>query len=350
MVREENMQISMQISYVDNFRAAVDQVVRYEKFGLDAVWISEVYGFDAPTLMGYLAAKTSKIKIGSGILPIYSRSPALIAQTAAGLDEVSEGRAILGLGASGPQVIEGWHGVAYDRPVGRTKEIIQICRNVWARQLLQSDGIYQIPLPAEVGTGFGKPLKLLTKPARDNIPIFVASLGPKSVEMTFAHADGWLPIFYIPEKANEVWGNSVRKGLSQREPQLGSPEIVGGGLLAIGDNVEHLIDLGRATLALYIGGMGAKSKNFYFDLACNYGFEENAIKIREHYLNGEKDRAMAEVPEDLLRATSLIGPKSYIEERMAAYKESGVTVMNVTPVGTDADASFEKFAEIVHSA
>lgn len=343
------MQVSMQVSYYDRFRPAVDQVVEYEKLGLDAAWISEAYGFDSPSLMGYLAAKTRRIKIGAGILPIYSRSPALIAQTAAGLDEVSEGRAILGLGASGPQVIEGWHGVPYDKPVARTKEIIQICRDVWSRQSLRSDGVYQIPLPPGVGTGYGKPLKLLTKPMRDNIPIFVASLGPKSVEMTFAHADGWLPIFYIPEKAQHVWGDSIRRGLLEREPQLASPEVVGGGLLAIGEDIGHLVDLGRSTLALYIGGMGARDKNFYFELACNYGYEEQALKIREFYLSGEKTKAMAEVPEDLLRATSLIGPRSYIEDRVAAYKESGVTIMNVTPVGTNPSASFAKFAEIVHS-
>ena len=283
-------------------------------------------------------------------MPIYSRTPALIAQTAAGLDEVSNGRAILGLGASGPQVIEGWHGVAYDQPVGRTKEIIRICRTVWARQPLVNDGIYQIPLPTGKGTGLGKPLKLITKPIRDRIPIFVASLGEKNVEMTFESADGWLPIFYVPEKAAEVWGKAIKAGLNRREPNLGSPEIVGGGMLAIGENVEYLRDLGRAVLALYIGGMGARGKNFYNDLAVRYGYGDQAKKIQDFYLSGEKVKAMAEVPEALLEATSLIGPKSYVAERVAAYRESGVTIMGVTPVGDDPLGSFEKFAEIVHQA
>ncbi len=342
------MQISMQVDYSSSFLQAVDQVIAYEKRGLDIAWVAEAYGFDSPTLMGYLAAKTDRIKIGAGIMPIYSRTPALIAQTAAGLDEVSSGRAILGLGASGPQVIEGWHGVTYDHPVGRTREIIRICRKVWARQPLVNDGIYQIPLPAGRGTGLGKPLKLITKPRRDRIPIFVASLGEKNVEMTFESADGWLPIFYVPEKAAEVWGKAIKAGLNRREPELGSPEIVGGGMLAIGENVEYLRDLGRAVLALYIGGMGARGKNFYNDLAVRYGYGDHAKKIQDLYLSGEKAKAMAEVPEALLEATSLIGPKSYVAERVAAYRESGITIMGVTPVGDDPLGSFEKFAEIVH--
>ncbi len=342
------MQISMQVNYSGSFLQAVDQIIDYEKRGLDIAWVPEAYGFDSPTLMGYLAAKTDRVKIGAGIMPIYSRTPALIAQTAAGLDEVSNGRAILGLGASGPQVIEGWHGVIYDRPIGRTREIIKICRRVWSREPLKNDGIYQIPLPPDKGTGLGKPLKIITTPVRDNIPIFVASLGFKNVEMTFAEADGWLPIFYIPEKAKEVWGDAIEAGLAKRDPALGHPEIVGGGMLAVGEHLEDLRELGRGVLALYIGGMGAKGKNFYNDLAVRYGYEEQARKIQELYLSGEKTKAMAEIPDDLLEATSLIGPRSYVAERLAAHKEAGVTIMGITPVGNDPLGSVEKFVEMVH--
>ena len=341
------MQISMQVDYSGSFLQAVDRVIAYEKRGLDIVWVAEAYGFDSPTLMGYLAAKTDRVKIGAGIMPIYSRTPALIAQTAAGLDEVSQGRAILGLGASGPQVIEGWHGVVYDQPVARTREIIKICRNVWSRQPLVNDGIYQIPLPKGLGTGLGRPLKIITTPHRERIPIFVASLGFKNVEMTFANADGWLPIFYVPEKAAEVWGNAIRSGLKMRDPSLAAPEIVGGGMLAIGENVEHLRELGRGILALYIGGMGARGKNFYNDLAVRYGYEEQARKIQDLYLAGEKAKAMAEVPAELLEATSLIGPRSYVAERVSAYKESGVTILGVTPVGEDPLGSFDELMKIV---
>ncbi|TAN27648.1 MAG: LLM class F420-dependent oxidoreductase [Actinomycetota bacterium] len=341
------MQISMQVNYSASFLPAVDQIIAYEKRGLDIAWVPEAYGFDSPTLMGFLAAKTDRVKIGAGIMPIYSRTPALIAQTAAGLDEVSKGRAILGLGASGPQVIEGWHGVTYDKPIARTREIINICRHVWAREPLVNDGIYQIPLPQDKGTGLGKPLKIITTPVRANIPIFVASLGFKNVEMTFAEADGWLPIFYVPEKAKEVWGSAIESGMEKRNPALGPPEIVGGGMLAVGEHLEDLREMGRGVLALYIGGMGAKGRNFYNDLAVRYGYGEQAKKIQDLYLSGEKTKAMAEIPSELLEATSLIGPRSYIAERLAAHKESGVTIMGVTPVGSDPLGSFESFAEMV---
>ena len=175
------------------------------------VWVAEAYGFDSPTIMGYLAAKTSRVQIGSAILPIYSRTPALLAQTAAGLDAVSGGRAILGLGASGPQVVEGWHGIEYDRPLGRTREIIGICRQAWRRERLTSDGIYQLPLPPGRGTGLGKPLKMLTRPVRDRIPIYVAALGDKNVRMTAELADGWLPFLFVPEKAGRGVGGRARR-------------------------------------------------------------------------------------------------------------------------------------------
>ncbi len=175
------MRIATPLAYAADPRSGADAVADWEQDGLDVVWVAEAYGFDAPTIMGYLAAKTTRLQIGSAILPIYSRTPALLAQTAAGLDAISGGRAILGLGASGPQVIEGWHGVAYDRPLGRTREVIGICRQVWRRETLIHDGIYRLPLPAGEGTGLGKPLKILTHPVRDRIPIYVASLGDKNV-------------------------------------------------------------------------------------------------------------------------------------------------------------------------
>lgn len=341
------MKVSVQMDYSGGFRKSVEDLVDFEERGLDIVWVPEAYGFDSPTLMGYIAAKTSRVGIASGIMNIYSRTPGLIAQSAAGLDELSQGRAILGLGASGPQVIEGWHGVKYDRPVERTREIIEICRKVWSRELVENDGIYKLPLPEDMGSGLGKPLKLLTKPFRSEIPVFVASLGNKNVEMTFSVADGWLPIFYIPEKAQKVWGESISAGLRARDPKLGVPEIVAGGLLAIGEDVEHLRDLGRGMLALYIGGMGAKGKNFYTDLAIRYGFEKEARSIQDLYLSGEKTRAMAEVPSELLEATSLIGTIDYVKERLDGYKDSGVTIVNVTPIGDDRLGSFEQLVSVV---
>ncbi|HVA44714.1 MAG TPA: LLM class F420-dependent oxidoreductase, partial [Acidimicrobiales bacterium] len=311
-----------------------------EKVGLDMVWVAEAYGFDAATLMGYLAAKTERIQIASGILPIYSRTPALLAQTAAGLDYVSGGRAVLGLGASGPQVIEGWHGVAYDKPLARTREIIEICRRVWRREVLTNDGIYQLPLPG--GTGLGKPLKLITHPIRAQIPIYVAALGPKNVEMTAELADGWLPIMFIPEKAKSVWGESLAKGGANRSADLGPLQISAGGMLAVGDGLEKLRDAGRPMMALYVGGMGAKGKNFYNDLARRYGYEAEAERIQDLYLDGKRDEAAAAVPEEFLEKTSLVGPEGFVKERIAAMAEAGVTELSITPVDPDPVKLVEK--------
>jgi len=273
------------------------------------------------------------VEIGSAILPIYSRTPALIAQTAAGLDAVSGGRAILGLGASGPQVVEGWHGVAYDKPLGRTREIVDICRRIWRREVITNTGNYPIPLPADQGTGLGKPLKLLTRPLRADIPIYIASLGDKNVRMTAEIADGWLPTLFIPEKAASVWGASLDAGKAKRSADLGDLEIVAGGMLAIGDDVAGLRDLTRPMIALYVGGMGAKGRNFYNDLAHRYGYEAEAEAIQDLYLAGKKDEAAAAVPAEFAELMNLVGPAGYVKERIQAFKEAGVTTLNVTPVG-----------------
>lgn len=332
------MQISMPLSYSGGFKAAARQVAELEKVGLDLVWVAEAYGFDAPSLMGYLAANTETVQIAAGILPIYSRTPTLIAMTAAGVDALSDGRCQLGLGASGPQVIEGWHGVPYTAPLGRTREIIEICRKVWAREeRLEHDGrYYHLPLPADQGTGLGKALKIIAHPVRNQIPIWVASLGPKNVAMTAELANGWLPLFFLPDKAKEVWGDDIAEGTAKRAPELGPLQIAAGGLLAIGegDDVRSLRDLARPMVALYVGGMGAKGRNFYNDLVCRYGFEKEAAEIQDLYLAGKKDEAAAKVPEALLEATTLCGPESYVAERIAAYDAAGVTHLQVTPVPT----------------
>ncbi len=291
------------------------------------VWVAEAYSFDAPSFMGYLAAKTERLEIGSAILPIYSRTPTLLAMTAAGVDSLSGGRAILGLGASGPQVIEGFHGVPYDRPLGRTREIIEICRDVWAREApLTHDGAsYHIPLPEGQGTGLGKPLKIINHPVRPRIPIWVAALGEKNVAMTAEVAEGWLPIFFVPEKVKEVFGPSLAEGTAKRDPALGTLQIAAGGLFAIGEeaDVAPLRELNRPMLALYIGGMGAKGKNFYNALACRYGYEQEAAEIQDLYLSGKKKEAAALVPAELLEATSLCGPESYIKERAGGPRRGG---------------------------
>ncbi len=327
------MRLSTTVMYAGDTKAAADQVAALEQAGMDVVWIAEAYGFDSPTLMGYLAAKTERVQIGSAILNIYSRTPALIAQTAAGLDAVSDGRAILGLGASGPQVIEGWHAVKYDKPLGRTREVIDVVRRALKREVITNDGIYTIPLPPEQGTGLGKPLKMLTHPVRDSIPIYVAALGEKNVQLTAEVADGWLPILFVPEKAQDVWGPALAAGAAKRSPELGPLEISTGGMLAIGEDVAPLRDASRPFLALYIGGMGAKGRNFYNDLARKYGYEKEAETIQDLYLSGKKDEAAAAVPDELVELVNLVGPESYVKDRIQAFKEAGVTMLNVTPVG-----------------
>ena len=339
------MKLSMGLSYAGGFKQAVDQVVEREKAGIDMVWVAEAYGNDAPTLMGYLAARTERVEIASGILPIYTRTPTLLAMTAAGLDELSDGRAVLGLGASGPQVIEGFHGVPYDRPLQRTREIIEICRMVWRRERVVHDGpAYQLPLPEGQGTGLGKPLKIITHPRRAEIPIYVASLGPKNVQMTAELADGWLPIFYNPRKARDVWGEDLAAGSAERAPELGPLQVVAGGVVGFGDEdaARKVRDANRPMTALYVGGMGARGKNFYNDLFSRYGYEAEAKEIQDLYLDGLKDEAAAKIPDEFLQASSLFGDEGFVREQVQAYKESGVTVLSVTPAGPDPLEVIEK--------
>ena len=328
------MRISTLMSYSSGMKEAVKEVQELERAGLDMVWVPEAYSYDAPSAMGYIAAKTERVTIASGIMPIYTRTPSLLAMTAAGIDYLSDGRCMLGLGASGPQVIEGFHGVQYDAPTQRIREIIEICRMVWRREKVNYDGAhYQIPLPQNRGTGLGKPLKLINHPVRDEIPIAVAALGAKSVELTAELADAWLPAFYMAEGADTVWGKALRAGAAKRDPKRAPLEVFAGGGVAIGEGLEGLRNLGRPQMALYIGGMGARSKNFYNDTFSKYGYERDAKAIQDLYLAGKKDAAEAAIPQSYIDATSLIGPEGFVRDRLAALKESGVNALNVGFVG-----------------
>jgi F420-dependent oxidoreductase-like protein len=328
-----DVRIGIQASYSGGFRQTAAEIRDLESAGLDLAMVAEVYTFDAVSQLGYLAAVTERVELMSGIFPIYSRTPALTAMTAAGLDFVSGGRFTLGLGASGPQVIEGWHGVPYDAPLQRTREIVEICRQVWRRDRLDHQGKkYSVPLPADQGTGLGKPLKLINTPVRERIPVMLAALGPKNVELAAEIAEAWEPIFFVPEKAASVWGASLAAGKAKRAAELGELQVITGVPVAIGDDVEPLLDAVRPQLALYIGGMGARGKNFYNDLAVRYGYEGEAKEIQDLYLEGRKDEAAAAVPADLVRATSLIGPESYVAERIAAFAEAGVSTLMLQPL------------------
>lgn len=326
----------MGLNYSGGFAETVEEVADLERAGLDIVFVPEAYSFDAVSQIGYLAAKTSTVELASGIFQIYTRTPSLTAMTAAGLDYVSNGRFVMGIGASGPQVIEGFHGVKYDAPLGRTRELVDICRQVWRREKVEYQGkYYKVPLPADQGTGLGKPLKLINHPVRDRIPIVIASLGPKNVALTAGIAEGWEPIFFHPEKADAVWGDALATGKAKRDPSLGDLQIYASPALAIGDDVEPMLEWIKPNLALYIGGMGAKGKNFYNDLACRYGYEEEAEKIQDLYLAGKKAEATAAVPDDLVRAISLIGTESFVKERVAAFAAAGATTLNVMPLAAD---------------
>ncbi|HVA52981.1 MAG TPA: LLM class F420-dependent oxidoreductase [Acidimicrobiales bacterium] len=330
------MKISTMMGYAGGFKQAARDVAEMEEAGLDLVWVAEAYGFDSPSLMGYLAALTEKVDIGAAILPIYTRTPTLLAMTAAGIDALSDGRFHLGLGASGPQVIEGFHGVPYANPLGRTREIVEICRDVWKREapLVHRGKNFTLPLPPEEGTGLGKPLKIIAHPVRSEIPVWIASLGEKNVTLTAEIANGWLPILFIPERAADVWGAALRAGQARRDAGLGDLMINAGGLLAIGegDDVTALRELQRPMVALYVGGMGAKGKNFYNELAVRYGFEKEAEVIQDLYLEGKKREAEAAVPSEFLELTTLCGPRGYVQERVEAFRAAGVTHLQVQPV------------------
>jgi len=337
------MKLGMEIPYTEGFKGATDKVVAYEKAGLDVAWVPEAYGFDAVSALGYLAARTERLTVASGILNVFTRTPTLLAMTAAGIDSLSDGRFILGLGASGPQVVEGFHGVRYDAPLGRTREIVEICHKVWRRERLVHEGRhYEMPLDPAKGTGLGKPLKMITTPERERIPIWLAALGPKNVRMVAEVAEGWLPLLFLPERAGRVWGSELAAGAAVRDPELAPLQIAAGGLLAIGDDAAASLELARPMIALYVGGMGARGANFYNDLMVRYGFEAEAAEIQDLYLDGKRAEAAAKVPEEFLRLSNLCGSEGFVRERIAAFAEAGVTVLNVNPVGDDPVGLIEK--------
>lgn len=336
----------MTLPYAGNPRVAADQVHDLERAGLDTVWVAEGYGFDSPTLMGYLAARTSTIEIGSAILNIYSRTPSVLAQTAAGLDNVSGGRAVLGLGSSGPQVIEGWHGIPYDRPLARSREVIAIVRSILRREALQFDGdVFTLPLGPGEGRGLGKPLKLINVPERRAVPIFLAALGARNVRLAAEVADGWLPFLFAPERAQEQWGAALAAGTAARSPDLAPLRIAAGGLVAIGDDVDAVLDRLRPTYALYIGGMGAPGHNFYAELVGRYGFEAEVATIQRLYLAGRRREAEEAVPRALLEMCNLVGSAGWVRERLEAFRDAGVTDLQVDPATDSAPAVVAQLKE-----
>jgi F420-dependent oxidoreductase-like protein len=301
-----------------------------DRLGFHVVWTAEAYGSDAVTPLAFIAGQTERIHLGSGIMQIPARTPAMTAMTATTLDQLSGGRMLLGLGVSGPQVVEGWHGVAYGKPLVRTREYVEIVRAIWARErpLEHTGPHYQIPYRGSDASGLGKPLKSIVHGRQ--IPIYLAAIGPKSVAQCAEIADGWLPIFYSPFRAPAVYQPSLDEGFRKAGggKSLANFDIAVGTTVIVTDDVDAALRMVKPQLALYIGGMGARGKNFYNDLACRYGFEVEAKKIQDLYLEGRKDEAAAAVPDALADEVSLVGPKERIRERLQAWQKSPVGTLN----------------------
>jgi len=309
-----------------------------ERLGFDSVWVAEAWGTDAVSVLGWLAGRTERMKLGSAIMQIPGRTPANTAMTAATLDLLSGGRFLLGLGTSGPQVVEGWHGQPWGKPLGKTREYVEIVRAALRRDVVAHEGEhYRIPWDGQGATGLGKPLKLMLRPLRSEIPIYLAALGPKNVALAAEIADGWLPIFVAPERFDDAFGPS----LAAAPPDF---EIAATASVFVGDDVAALRDALRPHVALYVGGMGAKGRNFYNSLVRRYGWEEEAERIQELYLAGKQREAIAAVPDELVDAVSLIGPKERIAERLEAWRETPVTTL---VLGTTQPEALQTLAELV---
>jgi F420-dependent oxidoreductase-like protein len=320
----------------------LDLVREAEAAGFDSVWAAEAYGSDAATVLGWLAAQTSRIRIGSAIFQMPARTPAMTAMTAATLDQLSNGRMILGIGSSGPQVAEGWHGQPFPKQLKRTREYVEILRKALARERLEYDGeVYTLPLPG----GPGKALKLMIGPVQDRIPIYIAAIGPKNTTLVGEIADGWIPTFFSPEHVAE-FRKLLEEGASRGGRTLDDFDMAPTVQVAIDDDMDRARDVMRPILALYVGGMGSREKNFYNALVRRYGFEEAAEEVQNLYLDGKKEEAAAALPPELIDLTTLCGPRDLIADRLAVYKDAGVGTLIVSPMSFDPDERKRQVREL----
>jgi F420-dependent oxidoreductase-like protein len=326
------MRLGLMLGYAGRrVELPVELVKEADRLGVYAVWTAEAYGSDAVTPLTWLGAQTENIKLGTAIMQMPARTPANAAMTAMTLNQLSGGRFLMGLGLSGPQVVEGWHGVSYKRPLTRSREYVSILRQIFAREgRLEFDGrLYQIPYQGDDATGLGKPLKS-TLEAAPEIPIYLAAIGPKNVKLTAEIADGWLPIFFSPERYDEIYKPHVDAGLAKGEKTRADFDIAPTVSVVINDNLDICYNMLRPLLALYIGGMGAKGKNFYNDLAGRYGYAAEAEEIQDLYLAGDRGAAMAKVPGALIDEVALVGPRARVKERLSRWLDSPVTTLNMT--------------------
>src|SRR6476661_3930565 len=341
------MKLGLHIGYWGLGLSAEEQlqlVREAESLGYDSVWAAEAYGSDAATILGWLAGATDRIRLGSAIFQMPGRTPAMTAMTAATLDQLSAGRFVLGLGSSGPQVAEGWHGQPFAKQLQRTREYVDIVRMALARERVEYNGqSYELPIP----DGPGKALKLMIPPVQPKIPIYIAAIGPKNTALTGEIADGWIPTFFSPEYMHEARklldeGAAKREGGKLPDDFDIAPTVQ----IAIDDDIERARDVMRPVLALYIGGMGSRDKNFYNQLVSRYGFEDAAKEVQDLYLDGKKEEAAAALPAELIDRTSLVGPKERVQERIEVYREAGVGTLVATPTVFDPEGRKRMIREI----
>jgi F420-dependent oxidoreductase-like protein len=324
----------------------IELVKEAEAAGFDSVWAAEAYGSDAATVLAWIAAQTEKIKLGSAIFQMPARSPAMTAMTAATLDQISDGRVILGLGSSGPQVAEGWHGQRFPKQLQRTREYVEILRKALARERLEYDGeIYTLPLP----DGPGKALKLTIAPVQEQIPIYIAAIGPKNTQLAGEIADGWIPLFFSPEHVSEA-KELLEEGAARSGRSLDGFQISPSVQIRIDDDIERARDAMRPFLALYVGGMGSREKNFYNALVQRYGFEEEARDVQDLYLDGKREAAMARLSDELIDTVSICGPPEHVRERLAVYRDAGVGTLGVSPLAFTKDDRLEQLRLIAELA
>ncbi|HET8683909.1 MAG TPA: LLM class F420-dependent oxidoreductase [Micromonosporaceae bacterium] len=346
------MRLGLSLGYQSAWTTPADHLAfaqEADRLGYDVVWAAEAYGSDSPSPLAWIAGQTERIDVGSAVMQIPARTPAMTAMTAATIDALSGGRFRLGLGVSGPQVSEGWHGVRFAQPLARTREYVDIVRMALARETVRYDGkFYQLPLP----DGPGKALKLGFHPPRTRIPIYLAAVGPKSLELAGEIADGWLAIFYSPEFAGEQMA-PLRAGRATAGLGMDGFDVVPSVPVVLGDDVAGCAELVRWYAALYIGGMGSRERNFYNELATRMGYGDAAREVQDLYLAKRQRDAAAAVPLELIDRTSLLGPKERVAERMRAYAETGVTTLSVSIFAADRDsgvATLRTVAEALDSS
>jgi F420-dependent oxidoreductase-like protein len=319
-----------------------------ERIGYESIWAAEIFGSDAPSVLGWLAARTRSIALGSAVFQLPGRTAAMTAMTAATLDQLCDGRFRLGLGTSGPQIAEGWHGQRFARPLARTRDYVSVVRMALARREVRFDGeTLHLPLP----DSDGKALKLGIGPRQTRIPIYLASIGPRNVELTGEIADGWLPFLFSPrpEHTGHLW-SALRRGVARSGRSLRTFDTAPIVQLRIDDDLTAARDAMRPLIALYVGGMGSRRHNFHNELVRRYGFEEAAATVQEHYLAGRPDLAAAAVPTELIDAVSLAGPPALVRERLAAFADSGVTSLLVKPVGRTAEDQVDQLRKLAELA